>query len=263
MLGFSTMGVTVIMVGFPLNLTHPAKPCTLTQVGYLLLGAVVFSSLEGDSSGRHPASLQALERSSPTVMNSTTLLGTLPADVTEYIDKLRNLTVTKLWDMTEKMNILYPANWTRGAAEEMLRFQDLLSRKLAVEMMSRTRAGASSLAGPGQTLPYSQHQPRDWDLARGLLYSLTLITTVGSGCEGVTTGLGRLVSLVYVLVGLPLMILYLGRLGGLLANMVRCLCCPLSSRYRLYCSGCSAMREVRGKPIQRPGLCTYKHILWI
>ena len=33
--------------------------------------------------------------------------------VNEYLDRLREHTVTKLWEMTEKMNILYPANWTR------------------------------------------------------------------------------------------------------------------------------------------------------
>ena len=35
--------------------------------------------------------------------------------VNEYIDRLREHTVTKLWQMTEKMNILYPANWTRSS----------------------------------------------------------------------------------------------------------------------------------------------------
>ena len=35
-------------------------------------------------------------------------------------------------------------------------------------------------AVPASTLPYSQHEPRDWDIPRGLLYSLALITTIGS-----------------------------------------------------------------------------------
>lgn len=158
-------------------------------------------------------------RNSPTVMNSTTLLGTLPSEVNEYLDRLREHTVTKLWEMTEKMNILYPANWTRGAAEEILSFQAQLSRRLAAEMMVRQQAV------PASTLPYSQHEPRDWDIPRGLLYSLALITTIGSGCEGVESGLGRLASLIYLVVGLPLMILYLKRLGSVLANAVRCICC--------------------------------------
>jgi len=201
MLGFSTMGITFIMGG------------------YLMLGAVIFSGLEGGGVGQMPSLQAAHGRSSPTVMNSTTLLRTLPSEVNEYLDRLREHTVNKLWEMTEKMNILYPANWTRGAAEEMLSFQAQLSRRLAAEMMVRQQAM------PASTLPYSQHEPRDWDIPRGLLYSLTLITTIGSGCEGVESGLGRLASLCYLVVGLPLMVLYLKRLGSILANAVRCFCC--------------------------------------
>ena len=105
-------------------------------------------------------------------------------------------------------------------------FQDLLSRKLATELMARGRGAP--------TLPYSQHAPKDWDIPRGLLYSLTLITTIGSGCEGVESGLGRLASLVYLVVGLPLMLLYLHRLGRLLADCVRCICCSFPPRSPLY-----------------------------
>lgn len=69
MLAFSTMGITVIMGG------------------YLMLGAVMFSGLEGGGVG-HPSSRAAHGRQgSPTVMNSTMLLGALPTDVTDYIDR--------------------------------------------------------------------------------------------------------------------------------------------------------------------------------
>ncbi len=49
----------------------------------------------------------------------------------------RQHTVSRLWEMTEQMNILYPKNWTKDAAEEILNFQDLLCRKLALEIMAR------------------------------------------------------------------------------------------------------------------------------
>ena len=41
---------------------------------------------------------------------------------------------------------------------------------------------------PASTLPYSQHEPRDWDIPRGLLYSLTLITTIGGKDGGGNDG---------------------------------------------------------------------------
>ncbi len=64
----------------------------------------------------------------PTVMNVTSpatlqLLDAMPAEVRSDVARARSETVSKLWMATEKMNILYPENWTRRAAEELLWFQ--------------------------------------------------------------------------------------------------------------------------------------------
>lgn len=112
---FSTLGLSVIIFG------------------YILLGAAIFSTIET----HHLESSIANSGDSPTVMNSNDLLATLSSEVNTYIDTLRGHTVTKLWEMTEQMNILYPLNWTHNAAEELLSFQHMLSRKLAAEIMSR------------------------------------------------------------------------------------------------------------------------------
>ena len=77
-------------------------------LGYLVIGAVTFSLMES----RHEDT-----DSSPTVMNSNDMLATLSTEVNTYIDDLREHTVSKLWQMTEQMNILYPVNWTHNAAE--------------------------------------------------------------------------------------------------------------------------------------------------
>ena len=52
----------------------------------------------------------------------------------------------------------------------------------------------------------------------------------GSGCEGPSSAAGAVLSVIYVLLGLPLMILYLLRIGRLLANLVTCLCCTAQDR---------------------------------
>ena len=148
MIVFSTIGMTVILLG------------------YLILGAVTFSTVES----------KYLTQSPPLVMNSNDLLATLDKEVNSYIDTQRELTVRKLWAMTEQMNILYPDNWTRNAAKEILSFQLDLSRKLAAEMMSMKKGVARSSAlqyvvrAGGQT---------DWSVTRGFLYSLSLLTTIG------------------------------------------------------------------------------------
>ena len=95
-------------------------------LGYLALGAVTFTetrALEAEAEGGSPQVMN---------MNSNDLLATRSAEVNTYIDTLRGHTVSK--QMTEQMNILYPINWTHNAAEELLSFQHMLSRKLAAEI---------------------------------------------------------------------------------------------------------------------------------
>ena len=49
------------------------------------------------------------------------------------IDKARLATVKKLWQITEQMNILYPENWTRIAAQELATFQETMVNVLVKE----------------------------------------------------------------------------------------------------------------------------------
>jgi hypothetical protein len=86
--------------------------------------------------------------------------------------------VEKLWSITEDLNILYKENWTRLAAQEVLKFQDTLVRNLKVYgsggMIVKTAGGA----GNGGSIYYSHHHHR-WSFSSSFLYSLTLITTIG------------------------------------------------------------------------------------
>ena len=52
----------------------------------------------------------------------------------------------------------------------------------------------------------------------------------GSGCDGTISALGCVISIIYVIIGVPLMFIYLLRIGGLLANLVTCFCCSLDKR---------------------------------
>lgn len=86
---------------------------------------------------------------------------------------LRERTVERLWSITEDLNILYKENWTRLAAKEILEFQENLSHSLKRKSI------------PYESVPPT-HQVRDtemdkrrWTFSGSLLYSLTLITTIG------------------------------------------------------------------------------------
>jgi hypothetical protein len=120
----------------------------------------------------------------PTVMNVTAAFLDMPKEVKANVEKARSETVTKLWQVTERMNILYPENWTRMAAEEILWFQDQLTKALMTELTAKSRTQASQ-----QQQYFYDHMQRaegpfesrsgEWTFGRGLLYSVSLLTTVG------------------------------------------------------------------------------------
>jgi len=116
---------------------------------YAVLGGFLFMAAESGSAAFE--SVMTLDRVSddsvtkvdviepPTVMNVTAVLLDMPPEVRSNVDRARSETVTKLWQVTERMNILYPENWTRIAAEELLWFQDQLSKALTQEFHARIR----------------------------------------------------------------------------------------------------------------------------
>ncbi|XP_014275573.1 two pore potassium channel protein sup-9 isoform X1 [Halyomorpha halys] len=116
-------------------------------------------------------------------------------------DTLRSQTVEKLWSITEDLNILYKDNWTRLAEQEVLKFQNLLVDR-------------HKLLGNGQ-------RNYNWSFSSAFLYSLTLITTIGYGSITPRTAWGRLITIAYALIGIPLMLVYLSTVGDTLAQHFR------------------------------------------
>ncbi|KAH3876714.1 TWiK family of potassium channels protein 18-like [Dreissena polymorpha] len=62
-----------------------------------------------------------------------------------------------------------------------------------------------------------------WTIAGGLLYSVTVITTIGYGSFTPKTVAGRAVTMVYALIGIPLTVLCISNIGRGLASLFRSL----------------------------------------
>lgn len=159
------------------------------MLAYSLLGAFVFLALEGAT----PAD-SAVAASAPD-------LG--PSD-------LRSHTVERLWAITEDLNILYKENWTKLAAKELMDFQRVL-------MKSMRGAASEQRSGAPRDPPYR------WSFAGSFLYALTLITTIGHGNAVPRSSAGKLASVAYACVGIPLVMLYLSTVGAALARWARAL----------------------------------------
>ncbi|XP_076363166.1 TWiK family of potassium channels protein 7-like [Tachypleus tridentatus] len=117
---------------------------------------------------------------------------------------MRQKTVKRLWDITYDLNVLYKDNWTRLVTAEIKRFQ--------AELIEAIKDGYD-----GKELGAVQQ----WSFPGAFLYSLTVITTIGYGNIAPRTDWGKLVTIVYAIVGIPLMLLYLTNIGNILAKSFR------------------------------------------
>ncbi|XP_013794201.1 TWiK family of potassium channels protein 7-like [Limulus polyphemus] len=136
------------------------------------------------------------------------------------VTDMRQKTVRRLWDITYDLNVLYKDNWTHLVAAEIKRFQS--------DLIAAVKDGYD-----GKELGAVQQ----WSFSGAFLYSLTVITTIGYGNIAPRTNWGKLVTIVYAIVGIPLMLLYLTNIGDILAKSFRyvygrmCTCKP-SDPYR-------------------------------
>jgi len=112
------------------------------------------------------------------------------------VTSLRNVTVAKLWNITDQFNVLYKENWTSLVSREIVSFQQQIIEAVkegnvdsmdyypmnldSISSSSSTKSLSSSSpssAAAQTTTTTSSHQ--QWSFPGAFLYSLSLITTMG------------------------------------------------------------------------------------
>ncbi|KAH9376315.1 hypothetical protein HPB48_021707 [Haemaphysalis longicornis] len=113
--------------------------CALV-VGYSILGAFAFRALEAP---------YEVEKASQVIA-------------------MRRDTVARLWEITDRLNVLYKENWTAAVSHEILDFQ--------ARLIAAVKDGYD-----GKEIGTGGQQ---WSFSGAFLYSLTVITTIGECCVG-------------------------------------------------------------------------------
>nr|KAG5708105.1 hypothetical protein BaRGS_002841 [Batillaria attramentaria] len=119
--------------------------------------------------------------------------------------EVRKTLVKKLWNITLSMNVFYPENWTAEADRVFRQFQDRMYHAVKWD------------GWDGQD---ASEEPK-WSFIGALLYSVTIITTIGYGHITPKTVYGRMATIGYAIVGIPLTLLCLANLGTLFGNCFR------------------------------------------
>ncbi|XP_076056821.1 potassium channel subfamily K member 15-like [Oratosquilla oratoria] len=115
---------------------------------------------------------------------------------------LQGQTVRRLWNVTLQLNVLHEAEWRREVVVLLRSHQD----------------GVVPLIKKG----YQGLKPEEaWSFSAALMYSLSVYTTIGYGNLTPRTDMGKLTTIAYAIVGMPLMLLYMANLGEILANTLK------------------------------------------
>lgn len=158
-------------------------------LAYTFLGSFIFLAIEGGADVPvRPRLLPDRQKITHKDQNSTYKkdaddeidYGNLTLSANYFWDA-RSRAVENIWEITVSLNILYRENWTRLAAQEILKFQNELMQRVTTEMASQYGVSYREMAlgefgGSEISNHYEEHE---WNLALAFFYSLTVLTTIG------------------------------------------------------------------------------------
>ncbi|XP_077273512.1 potassium two pore domain channel subfamily K member galene isoform X2 [Temnothorax americanus] len=160
-------------------------------------------------------------------------------EVKKSIKNIRGNVSEKLWEITKDFDVLIRKNWTEQALSELKKFEDCLLKKMEKEGWDGSE----------------EEDDIQWTFAGALFYSIIVITTIGYGHIAPKTKNGKVVTIFYAILGIPLMLLCLSNIGDVMASSFRFLywkvCCYVCTKPPKKRRGRNNM--VRSHSVRQPG----------
>ncbi|XP_031626762.1 uncharacterized protein LOC116343030 isoform X2 [Contarinia nasturtii] len=145
-------------------------------------------------------------------------------DMKSQVKFIRGNFSLQLWDYTQGELYLLEVNWTKHASEILLDFENSILEKMK-------REGWDGVENPERL---------QWTRMGALFYSIIVITTIGYGHISPKTDAGKISTIFYAIVGIPLMLLCLSNIGDIMASSFRFI------YWRICCFVCT--REPKRRP---------------
>lgn len=138
--------------------------------------------------------------------------------VKKNIWQIRSNTTQSIWTMTRNVPLLNQTNWTCEVVDMLKDFENAILLKMKVH-------GWDGNESPNHI---------QWTFTGALFYSIIVITTIGYGHIAPKTQTGKVVTIFYAILGIPLMLLCLSNIGDVMASSFRFLywrvCCYVCTR---------------------------------
>lgn len=151
-------------------------------VGYAIMGAFAFMAIEGESE-------ENLHN--------------------EQVADLRSSMLTKMWNVTDHLNVLEEKRWKLVVRQLLLDYQKAMAPAIKSGYDGRT------------------NQER-WTFPSALMFSLSVFTMIGFGHLVPRTQWGKIATMLYAVFGIPVYVLYFMNMGQVLASCFKWFYCKMA-----------------------------------
>ncbi|XP_023330875.1 uncharacterized protein LOC111703223 isoform X2 [Eurytemora carolleeae] len=146
-------------------------------------------------------------------------------EVKQNMTRTRIKLGNNIWKLTNNSLLLHKEVWIHNVTAMMTGFE----KELLTAMKIRGWDGSEDM------------NKRKWTLAGSLFYSIIIISTIGYGDQTPKTQWGKIATIFYSILGIPLFMLCLFNIGDSMANMFRFL------YWRVCCALCTTRKKVKRK----------------